>query len=135
MKVLSKFEIAAVRRTYQTVKPFNAKVAKLEEKISAMQAEVDLYKETISQYDAPIKTLTGISSIEYMSYLEAGLSPEEIFNKVSQAYSQKEIAEGENYYWDNSSIISEDKEEVIEEKVAEEKVEEKLTSEENEFPY
>lgn len=59
MRKFSKFEIATIKRTAQSVNPMVSKKAKLKEQIEALQAEyqqLDLMQE---QYEASIKTMTG----------------------------------------------------------------------------
>lgn len=59
MKKFSKFEIATIKRTAQSVNPMVSKKAKLEEQISALQAEYDQLNTIQEQYEASIKTMTG----------------------------------------------------------------------------
>ena len=59
MKELSKFEIAAIKRTAQNVNSMVTKKTKLKEKINALQAEYDQLEEAQEQFEAPIKKMTG----------------------------------------------------------------------------
>lgn len=59
MKELSKFEIAAIRRTAQNVNAMVTKKTKLKEKIDAFQAEYDQIEEAQEQFEAPIRKITG----------------------------------------------------------------------------
>lgn len=59
MKELSKFEIAAIKRTAQNVNAMVIKKTKLKEKIDALQAEYDQNEEAQEQFEAPIKKMTG----------------------------------------------------------------------------
>ena len=59
MKELSKFEIAAIKRTAQNVNAMVTKKTKLKEKIDALQAEYDQIEEAQEQFEAPIKKMTG----------------------------------------------------------------------------
>lgn len=59
MKELSKFEIAAIRRTAQNVNAMVTKKAKLKEKIDALQAEYDQIEEAQEQFEVPIRKMTG----------------------------------------------------------------------------
>ena len=59
MKKLSKFEIATIKRTAQSVNPMVSKKAKLKEQIDALQAEYDQLNTMQEQYEASIKTMTG----------------------------------------------------------------------------
>ena len=55
----SKFEIATIKRTAQSVNPMVSKKAKLKEQIDALQAEYDQRNTMQEQYEASIKTMTG----------------------------------------------------------------------------
>lgn len=55
----SKFEIATIKRTAQSVNPMVSKKAKLKEQIDALQAEYDQLNTMQEQYEASIKTMTG----------------------------------------------------------------------------
>ena len=59
MKELSKFEIAAVKRTAQNVSMQRRKKAKLEEKIANLQAELDMVNTVIDSFEAPIIKMSG----------------------------------------------------------------------------
>ena len=59
MKELSKFEIAAIRRTAQNVNAMVTKKTKLKEKIDALQAEYDQLEEAQEQFEVPIRKMTG----------------------------------------------------------------------------
>lgn len=55
----SKFEIATIKRTAQSVNPMVSKKAKLKEQIDALQAEYNQLNTMQEQYEASIKTMTG----------------------------------------------------------------------------
>ena len=55
----SKFEIATIKRTAQSVNPMVSKKAKLREQIAELQAEYDQLDTMQEQYEASIKTMTG----------------------------------------------------------------------------
>ena len=59
MKELSKFEIAAIKRTAQNVNAMVTKKTKLKEKIDTLQAEYDQIEEAQEQFEAPIRKMTG----------------------------------------------------------------------------
>ena len=59
MRKFSKFEIATIKRTAQSVNPMVSKKAKLKEQIDALQAEYDQLDTMQEQYEASIKTMTG----------------------------------------------------------------------------
>lgn len=59
MKELSKFEIAAIRRTAQNVNAMVTKKTKLKEKIDALQAEYNQIEEAQEQFEVPIRKMTG----------------------------------------------------------------------------
>lgn len=58
MKKLSKFEMAAVKRTAQNVKGMRKRKAKLEEKQSELTKEINELDEMISDWEIPILKLT-----------------------------------------------------------------------------
>lgn len=55
----SKFEIATIKRTAQSVNPMVSKKTKIKEQIDALQAEYDQLSIIQEQYEASIKTMTG----------------------------------------------------------------------------
>ena len=59
MKKFSKFEIATIKRTAQSVNPMVSRKAKLKEQIDALQAEYAQLDTMQEQYEASIKTMTG----------------------------------------------------------------------------
>lgn len=59
MKKFSKFEVATIKRTAQSVNPMVSKKAKLKEQIDALQLEYDQLSTMQEQYEASIKTMTG----------------------------------------------------------------------------
>ena len=59
MKELSKFEIAAIKRTAQNVNAMVTKKTKLKEKIDVLQAEYDQIEEAQEQFEVPIRKMTG----------------------------------------------------------------------------
>lgn len=64
MKKFSKFEIATIKRTAQSVNPMVSKKTKIMEQIKALQAEYDQLNTMQEQYEASIKTMTGGYSTE-----------------------------------------------------------------------
>lgn len=85
MKKLSVFEMASVKRTAKNVSMQRRKKAKLEEKIAALQAELDLVNTVIDSFEAPIIALSG------------GFTSEEILNGAAEVLegeaSQNEVDE------------------------------------------
>ena len=75
MKKFSKFEIATIKRTAQSVNPMVSKKAKLKEQIDALQAEYDQLNTMQEQYEASIKTMTG------------GYGTEDLIDKVIETTS------------------------------------------------
>lgn len=59
IRKFSKFEIATIKRTAQSVNPMVSKKAKIKEQIDALQAEYDQLNTMQEQYEASIKTMTG----------------------------------------------------------------------------
>ena len=64
MKKFSKFEIATIKRTAQSVNPMVSRKAKIKEQINALQAEYEQLDTMQEQYEASIKTMTGGYSTE-----------------------------------------------------------------------
>lgn len=58
-KTFSKFEIATIKRTAQSVNPMVSKKIKLAEQIAELQAEYNQLSQMQEQYEASIKTMTG----------------------------------------------------------------------------
>ena len=58
-KTFSKWEIATIKRTAQSVNPTVTKKNKLKAQIEKLQAEYDQLSLMQEQYEAPIKTMTG----------------------------------------------------------------------------
>ena len=59
MKELSKFEVAAIKRTAANVEKFVEKKNKLKEKLATLQAEYDTVCKALDSWQAPIKEITG----------------------------------------------------------------------------
>lgn len=64
MKKFSKFEIATIKRTAQSVSSMVIKKNKIKAQIDELQKEYDQLATMQEQYEAPIKTLTGGYSTE-----------------------------------------------------------------------
>lgn len=59
MKQLSRFEMAAVKRTAQNIKGMRNKKEKLEEKQAFITAEINQLEEMINNWEEPIVKMTG----------------------------------------------------------------------------
>lgn len=59
MKILSRNELATIKRTAKNVSGMRAKKAKLEEKINTLQAELNTVNEVIDSFELPIVKMTG----------------------------------------------------------------------------
>lgn len=59
MKEFSKFEIATIKRTAQSVASMVIKKNKIKAQLDELQAEYDQLATMQEQYEAPIKTITG----------------------------------------------------------------------------
>lgn len=59
MKEFSKFEIATIKRTAQSVASMVIKKNKIKAQLDELQAEYDTLNTMQEQYEAPIKTMTG----------------------------------------------------------------------------
>lgn len=75
MKELTRTQMAVVKRTAQNVKGLRTKLAKINEKVEALEAEAMSIGNTIEQFEAPIRTMTG------------GFSSEEVLNGTMDAIS------------------------------------------------
>lgn len=73
MKELTRTQMAVVKRTAQNVKGLRTKLAKINEKVDALTAEAISIDNTIEQFEAPIRTMTG------------GFSSEEVLNGTMDA--------------------------------------------------
>lgn len=71
----SKFEIATIKRTAQSVNPMVSRKAKIKEQMDALQAEYDQLNTMQEQYEASIRTMTG------------GYSTEDLVEKVIETTS------------------------------------------------
>lgn len=75
MKELTRTQMAVVKRTAQNVKGLRTKLAKINEKVEALTAEAVAIDNTIEQFEAPVRTMTG------------GFSSEEVLNGTMEAIS------------------------------------------------
>ena len=72
MKKFTKFEIATIKRTAQSVNPMVSKKKKIIAQIDALQAEYNTLAQMQEQYEASIRTMTG------------GYSTEDLVEKVTE---------------------------------------------------
>ena len=77
MKELTRTQMAVVKRTAQNVKGLRTKLAKINEKVEALTAEAVAIDNTIEQFEAPIRTMTG------------GFSSEEVLNGTMDAINEQ----------------------------------------------
>lgn len=78
MKELTKIQVAAIKRTNQNVKPMLKKIASLQEKIDAMAEEIAVLNTQVDAFEHAVITMTGgLTSTQYLEYLETGVSPAE----------------------------------------------------------
>jgi phage shock protein A len=77
MKELTRTQMAVVKRTAQNVKGLRTKLAKINEKVEALTAEAIEIDNTIEQFEAPIRTMTG------------GFSSEEVLNGTMDAITEQ----------------------------------------------
>ena len=59
MTTLSRFQMAAIKRTAQNVKSFNKRKVTIETKIQALTTELEEINRTIESWEEPIKLMTG----------------------------------------------------------------------------
>ena len=78
MKELSRFEMAAVKRTAQNVKSMRTKLVKLEEKQSLITAEINQLEEMINDWEQPIIKMTGGFTSEQVLNEEMNIEHEEL---------------------------------------------------------
>ena len=78
MKELSRFEMAAVKRTAQNVKSIRTKLVKLEEKQSLITAEINQLEEMINDWEQPIIKMTGGFTSEQVLNGEMNIEHEEL---------------------------------------------------------
>lgn len=78
MKELTRFEMAAVKRTAQNVKSMRKKLVKLEEKQSLITAEINQLEEMINDWEQPIIKMTGGFTSEQVLNGEMNIEHEEI---------------------------------------------------------
>lgn len=78
MKELSRFEMAAVKRTAQNVKSMRTKLVKFEEKQSLITAEINQLEEMINDWEQPIIKMTGGFTSEQVLNGEMNIEHEEL---------------------------------------------------------
>lgn len=64
---LNRYELAAIKKTAQIIKPKRAKLAKLDEKKAKLDEEIEALKHEIELWEAPIITKHGYSSEQILS--------------------------------------------------------------------
>ena len=64
---LSRYELAAVKKTAQIVKPKRAKLDKIKAKVEALRTEMESLQAEIDLWEAPIVTKHGYSSEQILS--------------------------------------------------------------------
>lgn len=75
MKELSKFQMAAVKRTAQSVKSLRTKKSKLEEKQAKLTEEINELEELIMVWEEPVMRMTGGFTSEQILNGEATITP------------------------------------------------------------
>ena len=78
MKELSRFEMAAVKRTAQNVKTMRCKLKKLCEKQSEITTEINQLEELVYEWEQPIIKMTGGFTSEQVLNGETNVINEEI---------------------------------------------------------
>ena len=78
MKELSRFEMAAVKRTAQNVKTMRRKLEKLYEKQSEITTEINQLEELVYEWEQPIIKMTGGFTSEQVLNGEMNVINEEI---------------------------------------------------------
>ena len=77
MKELTRTQLAVVKRTAQNVKGLRTKLAKINDKIDSLTTEAMELNNTIEQFEAPIRTMTG------------GFTSEEVLNGIMDEVIQR----------------------------------------------
>lgn len=96
MKELSRFEMAAVKRTAQNVKNMRRKKEKLEEKQAFITAEINQLTEMIDTWEQPIIRLTGGFTSEQI--LNGEMNTEISTQEEVQVISDKTLDDSPNDY-------------------------------------
>ena len=88
---ISKFQMAAIKRTYATVKPMYRKLGMRQEKLRELLEEVGGYVEMIKQFEAPVAHhLGGKNLIEFMNN-ENDKNDENIMKGVAYIKAESEV--------------------------------------------
>lgn len=85
MRELSRFELAAVKRTAQNIKTMRKQKEKLQAKIDAAQQELDRVNNSIAAWEEPIIQMTG------------GYTSEQVLNGVEEAPVMEERVPDSDY--------------------------------------
>lgn len=120
MKKFSKFEIATIKRTAQSVNPMVSKKAKLKEQIDALQKEYDQLSVMQEQYEASIKTMTGgygtedlvEKVIETTGAVDKNNKPIKVTKYVLKYPETVIPVESEKSDADTTEVVNEDTEEI-----------------------
>ena len=68
MVKLSRFELAAVKRTGASVRQFRRRLRKIDEQIASLEEEKEVLKKTIDAWEEPVRQLTGgYTSLQILS--------------------------------------------------------------------
>ena len=88
---INKFQMAAIKRTYATVKPMYRKLGMRQEKLKDLLADVGGYVEMIKQFEAPVSHhLGGKNLIEFMNN-EDDKNDENIMKGVAYIKAESEV--------------------------------------------
>lgn len=87
MKQLSKFEIAAIKRTAQSVSMLITKRNKLQAQLTGLQEDLAEVNDTIATFEQPVKAMTD------------GYTSEDIFEKKVTKYTDKKGKEQTKVEW------------------------------------
>lgn len=91
MKELTKFELAAVKRTAANVKIFKTKKARYETKKEEYQKEIDALNQLIEAWEAPVIAMTGKTSEEILSQHNSEASTKETPETTEQTQESESI--------------------------------------------
>lgn len=121
MKELSKFELAAIKRSSKNVAINRRKLQKIQEKINQLQEEAEFEKEFIQRQSDPYRHIIGSSDVDIWleNYLNGnleekicGASNEEVgdtspLHKVEESYDEEPLEEQQQ----DDSEVNEDSDE------------------------
>jgi len=113
MAELTSFQVAQIKRTWLSTKPFYTKRDKLIAKIEELTQQLNTINADIDLWEAPIKQLTGgLSSRDCVQLLEAGINPligmgcnAEPTNEEELGHSQQQVVGVAKGAWAETEVL------------------------------